>query len=545
MQNEHPKIKVLYILNVTGGGAMLSLIDMLTEMKNNVTPILIMRDDTKIEDKFADLNITYYKLRFSTDYVKIGTADASRQAYDMVQSYEAALQLLPIIKKENIQLIHINSSVSYFAAIAANMAGVPYVWHIRELVEEQFRCEFLNEKLKIDLYKKADRLIAISDYVKRSYLKKYGLTTVKIYNGLNINKYRVNINCRNDFRNVFLVAANITPEKGQWDAIRATEILLQRGFFDVKLIVAGDTGSNYVWALKKYVEKKKLERNISILPFGDDLSNVRKQASYAITSSQNEALGRVTIEAMLAGNFAIGAKSGGTTEIIGENEERGFLYELHNAEQLADTMIRAIQCPKEIKMRIVQEAQQYAEYTFHSKNFCKHLLELYEGVLASYIPKYPKDFLAKLEEQYQLLKNVKNNTPSTDECQKISAAWLLTLKWLEIKQKGHNFDEYFRKHNFYSIAIYGMAALGCRLYDELENSDICIRYLLDRNPNGMENILEFASLEGQLLEVDAIVVTVAGAEKQIVNEIKGKGYKRVIGLSDIMTYFEWDIFASD
>lgn len=539
MAKDYSKMKVMYIFNDTEcGGAMQSLIDMLMEIKNEITPILIMRDDAKIESRFADLHITYYKLSFSTDYVKIGTANVSKRAQSMFQSYEAAQQLLPIIKKEKIQLIHINSSVSSFAAIAANMAGVPYVWHIRELLEEQFGCEFLNEELKMKLYNKADKLIAISDYVQQSYLEKYGLTTIKIYNGLQIEKYKINIDHKNDFQNIFLVVAMITPEKGQWDAIRATEILTQRGFSDVKLIVVGDTGSNYVWALKKYVKQKKLGQNIQILPFRYDLSTLRKQASYAITCSQNEALGRVTIEAMLAGNLVIGAKSGATTEIIGEDEERGFLYELHNAEKLADAMIRAIQCPKERKMQIVHEAQRYAEGTFNSKNYCKQLLEVYEEVLLSYLPKQQDAFLTELKKQYPIFKNVEKERPDRTSSLKLEVAWLLILQWLEIKQKGHNFDEYFKKNNIQSIAIYGMAALGCRLCDELENSDICIKYLLDRNPNGMEKVLDFAFLEGNFLQVDAIVVTVAGAEKEIVNEIKRKGYQRVIGLSDIITDFK-------
>ena len=85
--------------------------------------------------------------------------------------------------------------------------------------------------------------------------------------------------------------------------------------------------------------------------------------------------------------------------------------------------------------------------------------------------------------------------------------------------------------------IYGMADIGCCLYDELENSEIEIKYLIDKNPGGMENIFEFVSL-GDNLFVDQIVVTVALEEKNIVNEIFMKGYERVIGLSEILNSFD-------
>lgn len=80
-----------------------------------------------------------------------------------------------------------------------------------------------------------------------------------------------------------------------------------------------------------------------------------------------------------------------------------------------------------------------------------------------------------------------------------------------------------------------MAALGCRLYDELEQGTVRVRYILDRAPGGMEAVLDFASLEGEKMEVDAVVVTVAKAERQVIDEIKDAGYSQVIGLSEILT----------
>ena len=51
-----------------------------------------------------------------------------------------------------------------------------------------------------------------------------------------------------------------------------------------------------------------------------------------------EALGRVTLEAMLAVNMVIGTYTGGTLELIGENQERGYLYKQGNYRDLAKVM---------------------------------------------------------------------------------------------------------------------------------------------------------------------------------------------------------------
>ena len=39
------------------------------------------------------------------------------------------------------------------------------------------------------------------------------------------------------------------------------------------------------------------------------------------------------------------------------------------------------------------------------------------------------------------------------------------------------------------------------------------------------------------MDVDAVIVTVAGAEEQIVKDIKRRGYPQVIGLSEIISSF--------
>lgn len=536
------KKNILYIFNDTGfGGAGQSLLDTLTEIKDEINPIVIIRGEDKVEDRFRELGIKCYQLHFNANYVKIGSADEYKRSQDIAQSYEAAMQLVPIIEKENIQLIHINSSVSYFAALSALMIGIPYIWHIRELMEEQFGCEFLNKELMESLFKRADRLIAISDYVKEIYYNKYGLETARLYNGLNIKRFKKNIWERDRFENSFIVASMITPEKGQFDVIQATELLVSKGYKDIKVIIVGSGAANYVWALQKYIEKRKLGKNICVLPYQEDLSQLRSQASYAITSSQNEALGRVTIESMLAGNLIIGAKSGGTIEIVGENEERGFLYELHNSISLADTMEKAMKCECGRKNQMRQRAQEYAEKTFDSKSYCEELIKIYDNALVSFQYNRPDKLLCDLDKYYNGIKDnyLEKTGVSTESYKKSALAFPIAVKWLEIKQKKHSLAEYFEDKGIHNIAIYGMGPLGCRLYDELEYSSIEIRYLMDRNPKGIDNILDYKTIGEEMDDVDVIVVTVISAQDQIISEIRKHGYSNVIGLSEIIWSFNY------
>ncbi len=530
------QINVMYIFNdMTMGGATQSLIDLLTSIKELVRPVVVMRKDSKLENVFESLGIRYYKINFTTDNILLGKCTNETEERDFFINYSAAIQLVQIARTEKIDIIHINSSVSKVGAMAALMAHIPYVWHIRELLEEHFGCEFINKNLKLDLLEKSDRLITISDFVQNMYLKKYGIDSTRIYNGFNVRRYKNEIVANREYNNIFLVAAMITPEKRQWDAIKAVEILVSRGYKDIKLIIVGQGAAGYVWALKKYIVKNLLEDYICIMPFQRDLSELRKEASYAITCSQCEALGRVTIEAMLAGNIVIGADSGGTVEIIGEKEERGFLYRLGDYQSLASTMIRAIQCDNLKKDRIAKDSQEYVEKVFGLKQYCKSILEVYNEVLNKEKCKKDDIFLEKMEKKFKAINwtEEKKSVVDINQYNKILKINSILAKWLELKQRGVLLEQYFEKHGITKIAIYGIGELGRRLYDELEGSKVEVKYLLDKNPGNMNKILRIYSLDEKEMDVETIVVTVAIAE-DVISEIRKKGYRNVAALNEIL-----------
>ncbi len=179
------------------------------------------------------------------------------------------------------------------------------------------------------------------------------------------------------------------------------------------------------------------------------------------------------------------------------------------------------------------------EKTFDSGKYCERLNELYDAVILSYKPKEQKALIDNLKEKYERNRNlILNECEDTAiRCRKAEAAFGLALKWIKVKQKGHSLAEYFKRNGIRSIAIYGMAAMGKRLYDELEDSEIEIRYLLDKNPEQMDKILKFSLPDQERLEADAIIVTVALAQEQIIDRLMGQGYEKVIGLNEVLDSF--------
>lgn len=80
--------------------------------------------------------------------------------------------------------------------------------------------------------------------------------------------------------------------------------------------------------------------------------------------------------------------------------------------------------------------------------------------------------------------------------------------WLQLKYRGGSFRPYFEDNRIRSVAIYGMGAMGRRLFEELKGQGIEVRYAIDRNAAGIHvDGLQIRTLEEQLPEVDAVVVT--------------------------------------
>lgn len=537
------RLNVMYICNDLGiGGATLSLIDTLEQMRGYVNCIVVIRQQYDIIYHLEKLNIQYYIVPFECDYGLKENNSLEKMELNFIEDYDSAKHLVEIIHNEKIDLIHINSSVSNVGAIAGLMAGIPYIWHIRELIHGHFNCCYYNEDLKRELFNKAARIISISDCVKKKVLETYKIESIRMYNGLDIDKYENVIDDKNTYNRNFLMAGIISEEKGQWDAIRAVEFLIKKGYTDIKLYIIGNANEVFKWSVEKYVKRHDLNNNIYFISFKEDLMLFRKKVSYSITGSKMEALGRSTIEAMLAGNIVIGADTGGTKELIGLEEKRGYLYEQGNYENLALVLEKVINESDAIKKRIQKSAQIYAIKEFDSVKYCKELYQVYLDAVANYQYNTEMSYAKQLTSRYEFLDKKKKskwiNNSNLLQTSKVQLAYYWIMKWLKLKQKGISLSDYLQKENIHSIAIYGMAQIGCLVFDELENTTVKIEYVMDRNDQNAMKIIKMINPEGELPKVDAIIVTVLSQEKQLIDWLKGKCSYKICGLTEIIKQLE-------
>lgn len=535
-------IRVMYIINESAlGGAAQSFLDMLTAVKNRVRPVVIIPSKGMIEECLRQMQIAYYIVPFETDYRTIGLHSQQEDTVIFLRSFCAALQIREIIKQKEIQLVHTNSSVSNAGAIAAIMEKIPHIWHIREFLEEDFDSEFTDKKLKKELFDCADGMISISECIKKAYQRKYNVDSMCIYDGVDSGRF-LESSFSEKSSNHFLLAGNIIPSKGQIEAVKAVKRLVEQGM-ETHLYIVGTAGNDwYRWLLKKYMRECGLEPYVHIVRFTKDMRKLREKCAFAIISSRMEALGRVTIEAMLAGCVTIGADTGGTAEVIGKNGSRGYLYKQGSDEDLARVMCYAMEHAEENET-IRNAAQAYALETFDLYKYGEKIIDIYEGIL-----KNKKDskaegkdgLLKKIYRQYKELNaadiNVKHSiSESTDKDLLLKE---ILQRWLCLKLEGKSLADTLIQRGIHSAAIYGMGYLGCCLYDELENGGISIRYVMDRRLTNADAVLKVVHIEEKLPETGAIIITVLGDCNDLQKRIAAKCKYKVILLKELLDWCE-------
>lgn len=107
-------------------------------------------------------------------------------------------------------------------------------------------------------------------------------------------------------------------------------------------------------------------------------------------------------------------------------------------------------------------------------------------------------------------------------------------QWLNIKQCGKSIEKYFVENNYKTIAIYGMGEMGNRLYEDLKNSGVTVKYAIDKKADETFSEVEVLSLEDELPEVDVIVVSAIFAFEEIEKDITEVCNIPVVSLEDVL-----------
>lgn len=113
--------------------------------------------------------------------------------------------------------------------------------------------------------------------------------------------------------------------------------------------------------------------------------------------------------------------------------------------------------------------------------------------------------------------------------------YFLLNHWLEAKNNGKSTADFFLENGYRDMAIYGMGELANRLCEELQGTEVHVRYGIDREPCGTVSRMDRIYTPDEKLEdVDAVIVTPFYAMESIRSALKEKVSCPILSIEEVV-----------
>lgn len=358
------------------GGAERSLLETIEALRAEGVDCVVLAPTTgPFTESLAALGVPHRILPF-----KRWAAQEGGPLWRRVARTLSTLLLAPLaaiwIRRRRVDLVYTNTMTIGIGCLAAWLAGRPHVWHIRELGYEHGRLVFdLGRKASLALMRWGSRIcLANSHCVAQHYRPSLAPTAVHVvYQCVKFDTARIAFEPP-PFEGLRLaVVGALSPQKRQDEAISAVAGLRSAGR-EVRLLIVGEGSPAYETLLREQAEVLGLKAEVTFLGALESAAGVIRWAEILLNCSRYEAFGRVTVEGMLAGKTVIGARSGGTAEMIREGET-GLLYEPGDVDGLLRQLLALADDPARIS-EIGRAAREWSQERFTPRRYAGELLRL-------------------------------------------------------------------------------------------------------------------------------------------------------------------------
>lgn len=106
--------------------------------------------------------------------------------------------------------------------------------------------------------------------------------------------------------------------------------------------------------------------------------------------------------------------------------------------------------------------------------------------------------------------------------------------WMDLRENGRRLDTWFLERGYREIGVYGYGTLGKHLIRELEESEIRVRFIVDRQQGKIPAGIPAFRPEEELPETDVVVVSATFYYDDIYRKLRENGAGKVVSLERII-----------
>jgi glycosyltransferase involved in cell wall biosynthesis len=291
-----------------------------------------------------------------------------------------------LCKTSGAAILHANTPrTNLYAAAAGRLAGIPVIWHCRNLLEPGMRD---TDRWFAWL---PDRIICNSAAIAARFTgSRWRDRVVVIVNGVDLTEYRPEVSgagIRTELgwtsRPLIAAISRLDPEKGHATLLEAMRRVLIR-CPAARLVIAGraavdPTGRHA--ALQRHIEELGLGKVVRLVGFRRDIPELLAAADICVLPASAEACGRVLLEAMAMATPVVATASGGTPEIVRDGVT-GILVPPGDAGAMATALENLLQDPTRAgSMGAAGRERAVAHFSIEAH--AEKTMRLYADVLAS------------------------------------------------------------------------------------------------------------------------------------------------------------------
>lgn len=311
-------------------------------------------------------------------------------------------RIADLIEEYKVDIVHVRSRapmISAYFACKKTKTKLVATAHGSYSTNFLFWKYFLPKMLYNAMMLRADRVIAVSNFIKNYLLQnyqKYFQQPIEdrvdvIARGVDINYFNaesismtrmIDLSTKwalPEDKKIIIFPARITSWKGHEFLIQALT-KVKSDFFCV--FVGSDHGhKKFRKKIEQKIIKSDLEGRVKFVGMCKDMPVAYAISNLVISASiRPEAFGRIAIEAQAMKKMIIATNIGGSLETVIDGET-GFLVEVGDVDKMAEAIDKALTLDKSLSDKICDNARKHIERNFSSKKMCEETIKIYRKIL--------------------------------------------------------------------------------------------------------------------------------------------------------------------